>query len=301
MIRASITFAASSLTLAGCTSTTSFAPPNIAVQYTGDTGVDFTCPGGGASRTTVTVGRTRVGTYQLIDTFIAAVRCSAHASANGRQAFEIPAFLATSGAAVAAALGGGSTYGIVGTGANAAFNAGNKYWDPKAKAAIYDHALDALLCIKNEAVGVDAFAVDFNPPQAGSNETLKGLFGMVGGKSTIEVPVEEQYFMLVSSAVFSVERVLAHRLSNVGTFDASSVAAELEKAIKAKEAIEKDPPTADETVADAAEAAAAAETNPQKKLSLSLFAVAAKQKATAEVDLAVLKPKLDGCVVLAKM
>src|SRR5687767_8457611 len=121
MIRA-FSLGASLFALSACSTTTSFAPPPIAVQYAGDTAVDFTCPGSGLSRSTVTVPRSRAGTYVLIDTFIAAVRCAAHASANGRQAFEVPAFISTTAAATAVALGGGATWGILGTTGNAAFN-----------------------------------------------------------------------------------------------------------------------------------------------------------------------------------
>jgi hypothetical protein len=288
------------VTACGTTTTTSFAPPPIAVQYTGDTNVDFTCPEGGLSKTKVIIPRSRLGTYQLIDTFISAVRCSAHASANGRQDFEVPAFISTTAAATAVALGGGATWGILGTTGNAAFNAGNKYWDPKAKAAIYDHALDALLCIKNEAVGVDAFKFDFKPPKTEKGANILSL-NMLAALQSIPVPVEDQYFMLVSTAVFSVERVLAHRLSNVGTFDASSVAAELQKAMQAKKDLEDNPPEPNDDAAETAEAAANAEANPEKKAAKTFVAALARQQANAEVDLKKLKPKLDECVVLAKM
>ena len=141
--------------------------------------------------------------------------------------------------------------------------------------------------------------------RSGGSDLAPGSFADLehGGSGTrsISVPVEDQYFMLVSSAVFSVERVLAHRLSNVGTFDASSVAAELEKAMQAQEELEENPPVANDDAANTAEADADAEQDPGKKAVKTFVAALARQQANAQVDLKKLKPKLDECVVLAKM
>jgi hypothetical protein len=246
----------------------------------------------------VTVNRNVAGTFTLIDTFIAAIRCSAHASANGRQAFEIPAFLATTGAALAGALGGGATYGILGTGASSAFNAGKGYWDPRAKAAVYDHALDALLCIKTEAVGIPAYKFDnAATEQATTGKTLAG-FGKARGAG-VTVTADEQYFMLVSAAAFSVERVLAQRLSNMGTIDAAAVAAELK--VAAEEADKK------EKEREAANSAGEGVAPPAAGGAKALWEMLGEQRRAApkqesvRLDLAVLKPKLDECVVRAKM
>jgi hypothetical protein len=69
----------------------------------------------------------------------------------------------------------------VGTAGNAAFNAGNKYWDPRLKASIYDHALDALLCIKTEAVGVPAYK--FEQSKSEQESSSKALWSSVGQKA----------------------------------------------------------------------------------------------------------------------
>ncbi len=299
MIRAYCLLLTSAVALSACTTTTSFAPPPIAINYTGETNVASACPAGGRSRSAVTVARNVAGTFTLIDTFVAAIRCSAHASANGRQAFEIPAFLATTGAALAGALGGGATYGILGTGASSAFNAGKGYWDPKAKAAVYDHALDAMLCIKSEAVGIPAYKFD----NAVVEQDLMGkALSAVGGKARgagVTVSADEQYFMMVSAAAFSVERVLAQRLSNMGTIDASAIAAEL--TLAGQEARKKD--LEREAANKAAEQATPPAGGGEKALWEALGAQrrAAPKQEDVRLDLAVLKPKLDECVVRAKM
>lgn len=303
--------------LAGC-ATTSFAPPPVAVTYAGDTGTGATCPAGGARRATVAVTRDVPGAYRLIDTFIEAYRCSAHSAANGRQALEIPAFVSTTGAALATALGGGATYGIIGTGANSAFTAGNKYWDPKLKASIYDHALDALLCVKTEAVGIAAYKFD----NAATENKL--MAGAIGGGSKVSVPVDQQYFEMVSSAAFSVERILSQRLSNMAPVDAAAVAAQLGKAIEEVRAKEKEratvanasAPTGTEAdtgletdEADALEHAADALENagdiPGERQLLKGFwsrrFAQSPNQTMVELDLAVLKPKLDECVIRAKL
>jgi hypothetical protein len=297
MIRA-LLIGGSALALSACTTATSFAPPPVEISYGGD-GTDFACPAGGRSKTPVPIDRNLKGTYKLIDTFVAAIRCSAHASANGRQAFEVPAFLATTGAAAAVALGGGATYGVLGTVGNAMFNAGNKYWDPKLKAGIYDHALDALLCIKTESVGIAHYDTD---PPAKDDKDINALALKVDNPpATIEVPVQEQYFMMVSAAVFSVERVLAQRLSNMGAVDASAVTAEIQKAGEARAAAEEERKKKKEA---ATQAAAAGNKGNDKNAfyGLNIFGEAKLPKEeVVKLDLAVLRPKLDECVIRAKL
>ena len=296
MIRAHLLTLSSAFALTACTTATSFAPPPVSIRYSGDLGDGATCPAGGRMRATVTVSRDVQGTFNLVDTFIAALRCSAHASANGRQAFEIPAFLATTGAAAAVALGGGATYGIIGTSANALFNAGKSYWDPKAKAAIYDHALDAMLCIKTEAVGIAAYKFD----NAAREQAANMMMFESGNKPkpvTVGVTPDQQYFMMVSAAAFSVERILAQRLSNMASVDASAVAAEL---IAAAEEARKQ-----EAARDAANKGepAPAPGDGNKSLANALFEMrrAAPKQEVVRLDLAVLKPKLDECVIRAKL
>jgi hypothetical protein len=328
-MRRIITIMGSAVVLAGCSTATSFAPPPVTVTYAGEPAVDTTCPSQTRQTSVTGVTRNLIGAYKLIDAYVVAFRCAAHAAADGRQGFEIPAFVSTTGAALATTLGGGATYGILGTGANAAFTAGNKYWDPKLKASIYDHALDALLCVKTEAVGIPAYKFE--------NSGFGKMYGLEIGGSKISVPVERQYFEMVSSAVFSIERILAQRLSNMAPVDASAVAAELGKAIaeiqEAKKKREANgggggdtPPPAPETETDpnaladpdtdsdedaieqAGEVVEAREEQADKNKKAeedvlnAFFANRAGAVAeTVDLDLAVLKPELDNCVIRAKL
>ena len=299
MIRAYCLLLTSAVALTACNTTTSFAPPPIAINYAGETSSAASCPMGGRSRSAVTVSRNVAGTFTLIDTFVAAIRCSAHASANGRQGFEIPAFLATTGAALAGALGGGATYGILGTGASSAFNAGKGYWDPRTKAAVYDHALDAMLCIKTEAVGIPAYKFE----NAVVEQTVTGnILKSLGARTrmgSVTVGADEQYFMMVSAAAFSVERVLAQRLSNMGTVDASAVAAELKVAVEEVRKKEIEPEAANKAGEDTTPPAGTGERALWEAFGAQRRA--APKQESVRLDLEVLKPKLDECVVRAKM
>ena len=294
MIRSAVLSFISSLSLSAC-ATTSFAPPPVDFRYDGDTSAAVTCKAGGGRGATVKVTRDVPGTYKMLDTFIAAFRCNAHAAANGRQAFQIPAFLATTGAALAGALGGGATYGILGTGANSVFNAGNNYFDPKMKAAYFDHALDAMLCLKTEAVGVPAYIFDNSPPPAaGSAESALFELGGLGKKSTVTVTADEQYFMMVSAAAFSVERILAQRLSNMASVDASAVAAEMAKAVT-------DATDTAKKRDDAGKGTAVEVSGEDGSPRLVERTVSVSKAELIHLDLAVLKPKLDQCVIRAKL
>lgn len=292
MTRSAVLLLSSSIALSAC-ATTSFAPPPVNVRFAGEPDTVSTCKFGGRNDASVIVTRDVGGTFELLDAFISAFRCNAHAAANGRQAFQIPAFLATTGAALAGALGGGVGYGIVGTGANAVFNAGNNYFDPKMKAAIYDHALDAMLCLKTEAVGIPAYIFDNSPPPAaGTAEFAQWEMNQRGKKSTVTVTADAQYFMMVSAAAFSVERILAQRLSNMASVDASAVAAEMAKAISdAKDS--KDNRDGSGTPNGLLESGGGIK---------GLYGTKATTKAElVDLDLAVLKPKLDQCVIRAKL
>lgn len=296
MIRAPFAIAFGAAALAGCTTTTSFAPPPVAVHYANEDNASFACAAGGRKQSTAIVTRNVEGAYRLVDAFIETYRCSAHSVANGRQALEIPAFLATTGAAGAVALGGGSTFGIIGTGASSLFNAGNQYWDPKLKAAIYDHALDALLCIKTEAVGIPAYKFD----NAAAEKARSAGFQEPGKQvSTVTVTPEKQYFEMVSAAAFSVERILAQRLSSMAPVDAAAVAAQLKDAMEATAAKEKE--------RENANAGTPAGRPGGGNGNAGLIDLLAGQRRTSpnqeaiRLDLEVLKPKLDECVVRAKL
>lgn len=290
MVRVIILASASLCSLSACT-TVSFAPPPLAINYFAE-GSTGSCPSQEGAATSVIVTRDVPGAFALTDAFITAYRCSAHAVANGRQAFEVPAFLVTTGTAAAVALGGGSTYGIAGTVANSLLGNGKAYYDPKAKAAIYDHALDALLCIKTVSVGADPLSVT----EQGKKDLVRQLTER-NENPTVTVSSDQQYFMLVSSADFSVERILAQRLSNMAPVDAEAVAAQLAKAIEAILKAEEEKKKKAEEEKKKAEGKQPAGSfrfdgeNPAD----------AAQREMVAIDLKILHGKLQECVVRAKL
>ena len=105
--------------------------------------------------------------------------------------------------------------------------------------------------------------------------------------------------MMVSAAVFSVERILAQRLSNMGSVDASAVTAEIQKAGEARVAAEAERKKKKE------EAAAAGTVAGEDGLPEGFYGLdGSGELPKAEVvklDLAVLRPKLDECVIRAKL
>ena len=146
--------------LAAC-ATTSFAPPEVLTQEKAAGQYGARCaPGRLASR--VNIDQNVTGAIDLTDNFVLAYRCAERELANGRRTFEIPAILA----AVAGLAGpsfGLSSRGVLATGVGAGIlNSGNSYFAPKAKAALVDSALRAVLCIKTESVGISYFPTD-NP------------------------------------------------------------------------------------------------------------------------------------------
>ncbi|HEY0312930.1 MAG TPA: hypothetical protein VGC56_10600 [Allosphingosinicella sp.] len=262
--------------LAGC-ATTSFAPPSVDLEN--QTRVVGSNSSMGercmptqrldANQALIPITEDVTGARRLIDNFIYMYRCRAHSAANGRQASEIPAFLALIGTAAATAFGAGPNVAIAGTVGNSLFTNGGKYYAPQRKAEIYDHALDAMLCIKEEAVGLDGYTLE----AIGTVENAQGksVRAAVGDSPaddsdpTIRVTVSAQYFDMVAGALLSIERVAAQKLSTAGTpFDAAGVIAELEKAEKAKtDAEAKEKPKADadaKQVVEAAKPAGAAAT-----------------------------------------
>lgn len=292
-----------SCSLAGC-ATTSFAPPNVdlknQLEVTGGT-ASGGCRTAIKPTTAITPG-TAAGARALIDNFIYVYRCRAHEAANGRQAFELPAFLALIGATTAVAFGAGPDVAIAGGAANSVFKGGQAYYDPKQKAEIFDHALDALICIKMEAVGIDAY--DIITYDKAHNYAL--TLGDQGGP---QVSATQQYYDLVASSLFSVERVLAHRLSNTGTFDPAGVVAEinaLQKQIDDKkgggaagsggagQATGNGPPSGTQPLGAAVDTQRFGE-------ALKALGVDPTRSDSIRLDIKDLRPKLEKCVVRAKI
>lgn len=288
--------------LAGC-ATTSFAPPSVnlenemAVRGSNYSFGERCMPNERLrSGQPVPIAETVAGTQALINNFIYLYRCRAHSAANGRQAFEVPALLVGIGTAAAMAFGAPADVAIAGGATTAGLNAGKNYYSPKQKAAIYDNALDALLCIKTEAVGIDPLAL-------GAISSIES--GGVNGRSLVAgggvaVTAEQRYFALVSASLLSVERVLAQRLSNVGSFDPAGVIAEIKTL--AEEARQK---TEDaEATADNQAQALMADGSKTGSSAGAKSAVAATDQdkiAQTIVLVETLQPKLQQCVVRAKI
>lgn len=191
----------SALTLAGC-ATTSFGP-------------------GTPADPTVT-SQDLAGGIAYVDTFIVLYRDRANELANGRQWFEVPAFLGIFGGAVASA-GGASDGGLVGAGIASLANAGNTYYSPKERAALFRQASDAMSCVQLVGAGLTAF----EPTQKSM------LVASAGDDATL--------FLQMRSAAWAIERILAERLSNTGALpDAAGLAAEYEKLAAERQTAERE-------------------------------------------------------------
>jgi hypothetical protein len=236
------------LATTGC-ATTSFAPPivNLENELHFNRTQSFwnaRCSAKPDPNDKTTLKRNTNGALLLISNYLLTYRCQRDRASEGRQFFEVPGFLAAAGGATAAALGAGPHVAI-GTGATSAIlGQGKSYYAPKDKAVVLNDGLDALLCIQNEAVGIDPYTLktlsaaqdaggagkpDQPPPPVAGTETGVGNAEAPRPEPQISVSSERQYFEMIRTALFSVESVVANRLSAAGTpFDASGVIAEIE-------------------------------------------------------------------------
>ncbi|MEA3052325.1 MAG: hypothetical protein QOG72_1228 [Sphingomonadales bacterium] len=300
MIKTAILAAACALPLSAC-ATTSFAPPGVRVEYKDRTDSSASCAqtADRAVDRVVKVWHDVDGALDIVDAYIVAYDCAARQAADGRQLFEVPGFLTATGAAVAAALGAGPNLAILATGAGSAFNAGKAYYDPKEKATIYSHSLDALRCVRSEAMGVDNFAMFKSESDAERVTAMAAPGAGPPPNPTVSVSAHQQYFVMVTNAVGSVSGILADRLSSVGSkFDPAGTQAELEKLlaeIKAKQ--------------DKKDAKDVAGPTPQMMfdpsgrpfMGLSAQAVEEHEDEMVDIDLKLLQPKLQACVWRAKV
>jgi hypothetical protein len=217
------------ISLTGC-ATVSFAPPKVDTNKAIDRNAAGGCLQAGRARG-ASIVQDVAGATALIDNVVLAYRCAAHEAADGRQIFEVPSLLSL----VAAAMG--PTFGLTNDGRIAAavsaavLGKANAYYAPKEKAHIIDAALDAALCVQTNAVGVPFFDTTRQIPAVPA--------GTGAPSGSVEVSTQLQYFQTVSAALYSIERILAKRLSDTGTaFDASSLQAEIEKLKATKDAQE---------------------------------------------------------------
>lgn len=380
---------AASAILQGC-NTFSFAPPKVEVDKVITAQSPTRC-GGFASSGEVAIGKNVVGALELTNNFLRAYRCAAHEAADGRQIFEVPSFLALVAGAVGPTFGLGNDGRIGVLSAASVYGAANSYYAPKEKAAVLDSALDGILCVKTEAVGIGFFdtrakgpdpavqeaadnarvaaesaeaalasaridtqdaqtdfgtvAARLKSPEVTANDddgqirsalareadrltveignlqfrertlsaqaiTLRNQstrLAMLAASSTqepivitrditggvIKIDVERQYYEMVAASLFSIERILSQRFSNIGSFDADGVAAELKELTAEEEKAE----TAAEGAADAP-----IDGTPAAAGATKTFASEAKRNdAVVELTLASLQPRLQQCVVRAKI
>ncbi|MGI4880847.1 MAG: hypothetical protein ACRYG4_25560 [Janthinobacterium lividum] len=284
--------------LGGC-ATTSFAPPNVdlATATSGTSGGWDVCRPKQVEPA-VPIGRDSTSARQLVDNFILVYRCRAHAAADGRQVFEVPALLVGVGAATALAFGAGADVAIGGGAATALLTGGKNYYSPAVKADIYDSALDALLCIKSESVGVDALTIDKVEMVA---KLASRVDPAVAASTGVTVSADDQYFGLIQNALFSVERILAKRLSKSGVFDAAGVVAEIKTVAKD---VEDRKATAEKTAEAKAKTVVGATSGAGARLFQLTDATPDADTTRVEaaiVELAVLQPKLQQCVIRAKI
>lgn len=271
--------------LTSACSTTNFATPNVNLAQRLEADSSRICRPSTKNDaiTTPSVDNARA----LIENFILVYRCRSREAANGRQMFQLPAFVASVGAAAAGAFGGGSDWGLAGVLGSSVANAGNAYYAPQRQAEIFDSSLDALLCIKTEAVGIDPITIkEANEEAEALDEESGGGEGDDGG-SAVHTSPAAQYYDLVKTALFSVERVTAQRLRTVGSFDPAGVVAEITALNeKAKEKPADGGGGSQNVVGDDEEAGGGAEEDSLE---------------TVRIQLLQLQPKLQRCVVRAKI
>jgi len=334
------------------------------------------------------------GGVDLVDNFVRAYRCAAREAADGRQAFEVPSFLALAAAGLGPAFGMSEDAGLALGGAAAVAGHANSYYAPKQKAVVLDSALNAVLCVKTESVGVDFFDTRRDPDPViesaiASTQQVLGTLNadvqklsiersavqleisgaaremqiaptpegreaasqrqqqqrmrtaeidteiaskaqavsaatnalvrlrsrelssivnpliitrQLSGGGVVEVSVAEQYFQMVSAALLSVDRILAQRLSNTGSFDSAGLASELSTLIKKRD----DAEAALNTAKDARDKAAATAGGggggggAAVPMAMAPGEERANEKVI-ELSIGVLQPALQKCVVMAKL
>jgi hypothetical protein len=240
--------------LSGC-AVLSFAPPQVRMDHeivanNNEKFFNAVCTPDQNAVAKNTIEQNFAGAQRLINNFILTYRCQRDRAAEGRQFFDVPGMLIGTGAAAAAAFNAPTAVAIGAGATGVALKQGKDYWDPKAKAVVFDDALDAMLCIQNESVGIDPITLkalseaeqgNEPPPKTTTTTTTTNNGQVVQVVSVDEGPgitvtSEAQYFTMIRTALYSVERVVAQRLSDAGKpFDTAGVVAELEKYTKKTE------------------------------------------------------------------
>lgn len=299
MIRKTMLASLAILTLSGC-ATFSFAPPpvNLEKRVTSSNSTSCTTV---STEDAVNDHNSVESTLYLIDNYVQAYGCAMATTSNGRQMFQIPSHLAALLGVAGAAFGGGRDLALGSGIAAATFNSGNGYWAPQDKAVVIDSAYDAVLCIRTEAVGIDFIDATKSAPQAIRDGN---------GGNAVSIDARWRYFGLISAALRQVDRIAASRLRSIGKFDPAGLVAEIEALNKQVDAAQK---AKDAGTGDSAPAA-----SPSPAATDSPAGIAAAdddgggqnhakgQKVKLDtnqypLDLALLQPKIQRCVVRAKM
>ena len=201
--------------VAGC-GTTSFAPPVVPIGQ--KLVLSGKCPKDGKFVSDTAVNDDFITkTGEVVDNYVHAYACQSKALANGRQGFEVPGYLALAGATAAVAFGAGPAVALAGGTAGSVFASGKNYFDPNAKAALMDKALDAVLCIQLVSVGLEGYAPsDLTLPASAKADSPPISYG-------------EQYYRLVVGALRSVETSLSTRMRGTGTFDSAGTIARIKE------------------------------------------------------------------------
>lgn len=270
----------SGIGLSACATSTSFAPPDIPIRHAAtDTSTFYNCAPR-FSQSAPRINRDVDGALALTDNFIIGYRCSMRAAADGRQPWEILSYLSLVGSTLASALGASPDVAIIGGSASSFFLGIRTYYAPQEQVEILSDAVDALLCIQTESVGISAFELQ---SVANAEQTALAAFRDGG----VTVTVETQYFNMIASALMSVEQLTAQRLSRRGSFDAASVAAEIEQLAERVREEEEDRD-------DGADL-------PDVQGFTASQASALTSVMSVQLDLDVLRPKLDQCVTRVKV
>jgi hypothetical protein len=288
-----LSFLSGSLTIGGCT-TASFAPPQVELANKVSGARKSQCR---AEITDTTIEPDIAGALDLTNNFILAYRCAEREAADGRQIFQVPSFLAVVGAAIGPTFGLTKNGGIAAAGSAAVLNAGNTYYAPKQKTEVLDSALDALLCIKTEAVGVSFFDTR---ESAGAGNGLK-FQSPTSSESNdyVEVDVKRQYFEMVTAGLMQVERILAKRFSDIGPFDVAGVMAELQK-------LQKEEDTAPQSIPELTTAITNLETEARGQdgpghTATRAKIVALQNQRAIRIEMKQLQPKIQKCILRAKL
>ena len=136
-----------------------------------------------------------IGAMDLINNFVLTYTCAENELADGRQIFEVPSFLATATGLIGASFGL-SEGGVLAAGVGAAVTkSANGYYAPKQKAALVSTALRAVLCVKNESVGISAFRTSAES-QGGDTtptpeEKLNRLLGSLSNENRLVAQMED--------------------------------------------------------------------------------------------------------------